>query len=246
MKKYDIRVLILSRSRSDKITTVKLLPDYIEVLVPESQKSEYEEKIKNPVITTPDNIIGMGMLRNWILDNIKEETVIMLDDDIMRVYCNSEEKARAITDPEELLQILINDAVIAKDMGVHVFGFTQTDIRKYNGTEPFKLNSWVSAVWGIIGRKYRFRDDKFKVDIDYCLQSLLVDRILFQDTRYYFFQHRDDNTGGNSLFRTQEEFEKSTQTLIDKWGDCIKVSNRHKNQIRIALNVKRKQPLDVN
>lgn len=220
------------------------MPDYIEVLVPESQKEDYASKIKNPILTTPDDVIGLGMLRNWVLDNFTEETIIMIDDDIMRVYCNSEEHARAITDPEEMLQILINDAVMAKDMGVKVFGFTQTDIRKYNGTEPFKLNTWVGCVVGIIGRKYRFRNDKFKVDIDYCLQTLLVDRILFQDTRYYFFQHRDDNTGGNSEFRTQADFEKSTQSLVDKWGDCVKIG-KHRNQIRISLNVKRRQSIEI-
>lgn len=244
LKELDIRILILSRSRSNTISTHKFLPDFIEVLVPSSQKEAYESKIKNPIITIPDEIEGLGRVRNWVLRNFDENIIIMIDDDITSCYCLTGKLSRKIEDPYELLQILINTAVMANDLGLHCFGFSQTDIRKYNATEPFKLNSWVGCVIGVIGKDIEFRDDKFKVDIDFCLKCLLVDRIVWIDGRYYFNQNRDNNVGGNSIWRTQEAFEKSTSELCKKWGRFIKTQKSHKMNINLKLNVKRRQRID--
>lgn len=233
----------MSRSRSDSISTIDIVPEWVEVLVPDNEVALYRKTIKNPLLVIPHEIEGLGAVRNWVLDNFKEETVIMLDDDFACPYALTEEVSRRIEDPEEVVQILINTAVMAKDLGVHCFGFSQTDIRKYNGCEPFSLCTWVGGVIGVIGRKYRFRQDKFKVDIDFCLQNLLVDRIIFQDNRYKFTKKRDNNKGGNSAFRTEESFNQSIKSLQDKWGDCLNVGD-FKNQVKIRLNVKRRQPIE--
>ena len=243
LRNLGIRVLILSRSRSETIHTHLLLPDFIEVLVPKSQKEQYAKSIHNPILTCPDDVKGLGMLRNWVLDNFMEETVIMVDDDIRVCICKTGFRTRNITDPLEFLQVMTNIAVMAKDAGCHCFGMSQTDIRKYNATDPFKLNTWVGCVIGVIGRKYRFRDDPFKVDIDFTLQNLLVDRIVWVDDRYYCYQARDNNRGGNAQFRSKEGFEKSVDTLLAKWGRYLK-KKYHQGQIGLSLQVKRKQVIN--
>lgn len=72
-----IRLLILSRGRSNSIlnNTLKVFPDWVEVLVPESEREEYESRIPNPVLTVPDSIEGLGRLRNWVLDSFDDETI---------------------------------------------------------------------------------------------------------------------------------------------------------------------------
>lgn len=245
MNSYNIKVLILSRGRSDEVTTVALLPDYIEILVPVSEREAYATKYKNPILVIPDEVVGLGAVRNWVLDNFKENIVIMLDDDIKCVYSLTAAFSRRITDKEELLQVLINTAVMANDLGLHCFGFSQTDIRKYSACEPFKLTGWVGCCMGVIGRKYRFRDDKYKVDIDYCLKNLLVDRILWIDSRYYFAQNRDNNKGGNSIFRTKADFDKSVETLLAKWHPYLKRGKDHQSQMKLSINVKRKQDVKL-
>lgn len=243
LKNYDIKIVILSRGRYNTIKTHKLFPEWIEVVVPDNEIELYKEKISNPLIPIPHELEGLGKVRNWCLDNFKEETLIMVDDDIDRCYCLTEKHARNISDKEELVQIIINTAIMAKEIGTHCFGFSQTDIRKYKGYEPFTLNSWVGCVIGVIGRDYRFRNDKYKVDIDFCMQNLLIDRITFVDNRYYFIQNRDNNTGGNSIFRNQEEYNKSVESLKEKWGRFLKIS-KNKSQISIKLNVKRRQDIE--
>lgn len=244
LKDLDIKIVILSRSRYDSITTTKLLPEYIEVVVPESQKELYKHKIKNPIVTTTDNIIGLGKLRNWCLDNFSEETIIMLDDDITCFYCLTGAKSKRITEPDVILEILVNTAIMAKDIKTNCFGFSQTDIRKYKATDPFNLCTWVGGVIGVIGKNQRFRNDKYKVDIDFCLQSLLNKRIVFQNCMYWAAQMRDNNIGGNSEFRTSEEYNKSLDSLKEKWGNYVKVYEKH-SQKQIKLNVGRKQVIKL-
>lgn len=236
--------MILSRGRANSISTHLIFPEFIEVLVPDDEVEEYKKGISNPILSIPSELKGLGKVRNWCLDNFKEETVIMLDDDIKCVYNLEHEFTRRIKDKEEALEVIINTAIMAKDLGVGVFGFSQTDIRKYNACEPFKLCTWVGCVVGVIGKGIRFRNDKYKVDIDFCLQNLLVNRIVWVDNRYYFAQNRDNNVGGNSIWRTQEDYEKSVNSLKEKWGRYVVVKKKHSSNITIKLNVKRKQALD--
>lgn len=236
----------MSRGRSKTIKSHKLFPDFIEVVVPDDEIELYQKTIPNPLIAIPKELKGLGPVRNWCINNFKEETVIMIDDDINFIYNIEGLHARRIIDKEEALEVLINTAIMAKDAGVGCFGYTQTDIRKYNGTAPFNLCTWVGCVIGVIGKGIQFRNDKFKVDIDFCLQNLMINRIIWCDNRYYFSQARDNNSGGNSLFRNQEEYEKSCQSLKEKWGSYINIKNdKHRSQISISLNVKRKQSLDL-
>ena len=244
MKELSIKILIISRSRWKTINkhAGQMLPEWIEVLVPESEKEAYEANMPNPILTIPDEVEGLGQVRNWVLDNFKEETVIMVDDDVIRMVNLSGIRTRRVEDREEVVQAMINTAIMSRDMGVHFFGYSQTDIRKFNGTDPFKLNTWVGCVVGINGRKYRFRNDKFKVDIDYALQNLLTDRIIFCDNRYYFYQERDNNKGGNSLYRTEEDLERSMHDLEKKWSPFLTINrNKHKNNVQLKMNVPRRQ-----
>lgn len=100
LKKLGIRIVILSRSRWKSIQddTLKLLPDWIEIIVPVSEEEEYARVCDNPLILVPDEIEGLGPLRNWVLDNIEEETVIMFDDDVTTCYNLSGPKSKRITD----------------------------------------------------------------------------------------------------------------------------------------------------
>lgn len=240
LKYYNIRTMILSRSRWDNVSTLNIFPDWIEILVPQSEKEKYSSRYQNPIITIPDKCEGLGKVRNWVLDNFKENIIIMLDDDLLNLYCLTGELSRPIKDKDESVQILINIAVMANDLEVHCFGISQTDIRKYCACDPFNFNGWVGGIIGVIGRKHRFRDDKFKVDIDFCMKNLLADRIIFVDSRYYCVQCRDNNKGGNSIFRTDEKYNKSLESLVSKWSPWIKPIER-KGQISLRTKVKRRQ-----
>lgn len=246
LRSLGIRIVILSRGRASSLpsNTCSLFPDYVDVVVPTSEVAEYEQNVKNNVIACPDSLNGLGDLRNWCLDSFNEEVLVMVDDDIRHLYCLTGEFSRRITDADELVEVIANAAVMCRDSGAKLFGFSQTDIRKYNGCEPFALGTWVGCVVGVVGRKLRFRSDPFKVDVDFTLQNLLVNRIVWVDTRYYFSQARDTNSGGCSIFRSQKKMDESLDSLKAKWGEAVKI-RQHKGQVKINLNCPRRQCLTI-
>ena len=230
--------MILSRGRSRTITSHKLFP-YATLVIPDDEEEVYKH-IKLHTVLIPAELKGLSRVRNWVLDNFDEEIVIMVDDDIKSLVFLQYEKNKKIKDSAYIAQVLINAAIMADDMEVGVFGFNQKwDVRKYDGSLPFKLKTWVGGVIGVVGRKLRF-DEKnmFKVDIDFCLQNLLKNRILFVDNRYSFEQERDKNLGGNSIFRTEEKVKKEMSYLKKKWKGHISIG-KFSNQHKIRLKVKR-------
>lgn len=247
LKKYDIRLVIISRGRSASIVdnTLQLLPNWVDLVVPEEQRTDYEAVCNNPITTYDGNEIkGLGMTRNFVLDTFEENTVIMFDDDLTMFYSLTGQLSRRIDDKGEILQTVMNTAIMSQDMGVSMFGFSQKDIRMYNGTEPFILNSWTGGVIGVNGRSFRFRDDAFKVDVDFALQCLLVDRITFVDNRFKFAQRRDNNKGGSSEFRTEDTMDESIVSLRKKWGSAIKIKEgAYKDNMSTSINVPRKQAI---
>jgi len=247
LKKYDIRLVVISRGRSSSIAnkTLSILPEWVDVVIPEEEKEEYEKVCNNPLVTYDGNEInGLGMTRNFVLDTFEENTVIMLDDDLNRIYSYTGELTRHISDIGEILQTFINTAVMSLDLGVSMFGYNMKDIRMYNGTEPFILNGWVGGIIGINGRKFRFRNDAFKVDVDFALQCLLVDRIVWVDNRFGFSVGIENNKGGSSIYRNEKRIEESVVGMRKKWGSAIVIKkDGHNNNMKTKINVPRKQAI---
>ncbi len=194
------------------------------MLVPESEKAEYEAALGVDCLTVPDEVRGLGPLRNWILANFTEEIVVMLDDDLVRVACVTRESPYSIVDPDMVQQIVYGAAICAKDAGAACFGFNQSwDVRKYRPDQPFTLSGWFGGVFGVVGRKRQFlRHHLFKVDVDYCLEGLRHERFVWKDERFGFIQARDRNKGGNAKFRTAKKVADEIAFLKAKWGKHIK------------------------
>lgn len=215
----DIRFIIISSGRYKTITSHLLFP-YATLLVPEAQKECYAHVKVKDLRTVPDDIIGLGPLRNWVLRNFKEEFVVMIDDDIKHLWCISQEFGYKVTKPQEIYDVIESAALCAKDIGTSFFGFNQGwDVRKYKPDTPFKLTGWAGGVIGVVGRRHRFLQcNLFKVDIDFCLEVLLHDRVVWLDNRFSFVQIRESNKGGNSVFRTADKVRNELDILKRKWG----------------------------
>lgn len=238
----QIRFVIMSRGRAKSITSHVLFP-YATILVPKSEEQDYKDNIGEgyDIQTVGDEVRGLGLLRNNIVQRFPEDIVVMIDDDITHLARIDGYTIKKITDPETIKQHILNTAQCAKDLGTSVFGFGQTaDVRKYNPTEPFSLNGWVGGVIGVIGKDHFFIDNMFKVDIDFCLEILLDKRVIWKDNRLVFVQVRDRNTGGNSAFRTVEKVEAEKKKLRDKWGRYIKFA-KSKFGEQCTISVKRRE-----
>lgn len=239
----NIETVILSRGRSDTIISHKLFPDAV-LCIPDSEKEAYAH-IPNRKVYVPDNIKGLGFLRNWILDNFPNDAIVMVDDDVKKLWINSRLKGEGITDPEIIKQVIYSTALCAKDLGTSCFGFNQKwDTRKYRPTEPFAHVGFAGGVIGIIGRRIRFIDHLFKVDVDFCLETLKQDRVIWLDNRYSFVQTRNNNKGGNSLFRTREKVEQEVDNLRKKWGQYYTYEETKSGE-KTTIKIARKRSVDI-
>jgi hypothetical protein len=235
-----LRVVIPSRRRSKTIEEAALAVfPQATVCVAESERDDYRRVTKN-IITHPDDVSGMGPLRQWMLDNISDECLFMVDDDVHACVSLVGNRLRRITDPQSVMQIVLNTAECAYAAGARVFGFNQAwDVRKYDPWRPIRFTGWVGAVFGVIGRELRFEPLRVHgEDIDLCLQSLLKHRIIWQESRISFMQKRFTNAGGNSINRSADLHEREINFVCKKWGRYVKVQ-RGKTAIRLIVQVRR-------
>jgi hypothetical protein len=243
-----MKIVIPSKGRSNTICSHKLFDlekHNVSVVVPKSEFDAYQDKIgKKHLVAIPDDVLGLGAVRNWIIDHFEDEIIVMVDDDVKHMVSLLNIKAEKITSKDGNYEILANAANCACDAGCTLFTINQSeDVRKYQHTEPFSLNAWVGSVVGIIGRKYSFTViNKTKVDADYSLLCLLKDRIIWTDKRFSFVAPRDTNSGVNTNFRSQKSIDSEIAFLKQKWKKHIRIG-KSKGVYSLKLNVPRKQSL---
>jgi len=237
----EIRFTIPSHNRADMIGshTLKFFPEAI-VCVAESQRDDYR-KVSNNLLLHPDTLKGIGPKRQWMLDNIDSEVVVMIDDDMKNFISIVGMKYRSYRDPADVKAIVARTALCAAEAGASLFGFHQTaDVRKFIPHKPFNLCTWFGGAIGFIGRKFKY--DSFLrsrgEDVDYSLQTLLKDRFVWGDNRYGFIFRRWDTKGGNSANRERGQQLEEIRYLKRKWGKFLEVQQRETCE-RLIIRVTR-------
>lgn len=237
-----MRVAIPSRGRANSISknTLSVFPDAL-VCVAESEADAYRA-VSDNVITHPDDVSGMGPLRQWMLDNL-EGDLFMVDDDVDGMFSMMGAAGwRRITDPRVALAHVENTALCAREAGAHVFGCNQgRDARVFRPTKPISLTGWVGGAIGVIGRDRDLRYEPsllLRADIDYCLQSLRKHRIIWQDARFSFSQIRFTGSGGNAINRSGDQHAREIAYLQRKWGAHLQVKHT-RDTVRLVVKVTR-------
>lgn len=194
-----MQIVIPSKGRSEVMAkkAFRMFPDAL-VCVGDDEVEAYGKITKN-LLVHPAAVVGIGPLRQWILDNVKDKCVVMVDDDVTHIYSQVGFHKLRIEDPDTARAMVERLAILAQDAGARVFGFQQAARPLgYSNCKPFSLNTWVGGVIGIIGRELRFDTSLLlRADIDFCLQSLLKDRFVMVDGRYSFIHTRFAGAGGN-------------------------------------------------
>jgi len=240
----DLAIICISRRRADTIGKYTLaLAPFATVCIGADEVRAYQGVSSASLLTHPKDVVGIGPLRQWVLDHVPSRAVIMLDDDISKVYSLVGDFAKRISDPLDVLAILQQTAIVAEGVGARIFGFNQAwDVRKYHPLAPFSLNAWVGGVIGFIGRDIHFDQRlKLRADIDACLQSLRAHRIVWQDSRFAFEHKRFAGKGGNSAVRSHDQHERELAILREKWGAHLQV-REGKTAVRLTIHVDRRQP----
>jgi hypothetical protein len=235
-----MKIIIPTRNRADIIRdkALRLFPDAM-LCIGEDETDAYA-KVSDNLLVHPPEVVGIGPLRQWVLDHVEDPCVVMVDDDVTHVYSQVGFHKRRIEDADTARAIVERTAILAADAGVRVFGFNQAARPlSYANFRPLSLDTWVGGVVGIIGRELRY-DTRLllRADIDFCLQSLLRDRIVLVDGRYSFIHTRFAGGGGNAANRSSERHAHEIAYLRRKWGPYLDVKQA-KGTTRLVVKVSR-------
>jgi hypothetical protein len=152
---FDVAVTVHSRNRADVLAkrTDRLLHGYHLF----HSGPGYDERQYNCVSRhqMPASIVGLGMTKNYVLRQMKQNIVVMFDDDVARIGWTASDRYAWLT-AEQVQLMIINLVVNALDLGAGVFGISENDIRKTSPLKPFRFRAVVGAVIGIVGRESMF------------------------------------------------------------------------------------------
>ena len=234
------KIYIISYKRADSVITGKWLP-HATVVVPESQKEEYEKFNANPIMTIPDEEDGnCAKKKNAILKRTEGENVVIMDDDIVGVGYH--EKGKMVDVKEEYLQDFCNDMFqLAKDIDTVLWGINvQSDKKFYREYSPFSLKSVVLGPFTCIrniDKEIRFDEKIFlKEDYDLSLQVLNKYRKVLRNNKWYYKSKHITNSGGLAGKRNSLIEEEHSRLLIKKWGSNIVTIGRKTQGGRVSIN----------
>jgi hypothetical protein len=233
-----MRIVIPSRRRADLIQrALRLFPDSI-VCVGEGEQHDYRAVCPN-ILVHPDNVTGIGPLRTWILQNVPDETVLMVDDDVSHLVTVTGLVKRRIEDAATVRNVVEHVALCAKDAGVSLFGFNQSfDVRKYQPFQPFKIRTWVGGLVGVIGRNVMPNVNlRLRHDIDWSLRAIARDRMVWIDDRFGFVHQRFVGSGGNAVSRSKERDEQELRYLKDTWRGAVNIKPLKGQGFSIGINI---------
>lgn len=235
---------------------LSLLPEAL-ICVDEREVGDYRPFVPVRQLIAHPPTTNLSQVRNWIIENIECRCQVQIDDDLRRIIVSDGLSRRSTTDPDEIIQILVNSANICEDAGIGVFAFSrQPNPAIVRQDElPFRLVHPVSSTFGMLGSaRYRFFDERFvgRDDFDWSLRTLIEDRIMFVDSRFYF-DHGPifSGRGGNVGLVDEDGFDTSSKLLKHHYGSAVDFSNprcsRSRKRVRdarssMAIRVERRQP----
>src|SRR5439155_11852243 len=163
-----IRHVIMSRGRSDRVTTHKLVARGT-LVVPENEVEAYPP-LGLDIVPTPPDRIGVNAVRNWIVRRFEGEAVVMYDDDVTACRALAGLTNRYIS-PDEVAAMVENTAYCCAGAGARLFGWHQRpDARVIARNHPLTVFNWVGVVVGVVGKEVRW-DELRKRGLDIAQKS---------------------------------------------------------------------------
>jgi hypothetical protein len=226
-----IPFVIPSKARAEILAThtLKLIPDAI-VCVDEAEVPVYREVTDNILPHPP--LPGLAAIREWIYDYFApgpEDVIVQMDDDLGKCYSLIGKNKQRVRSPEAVRAIIENCATCALGVGAKLFGFNNSqDVKAFRAQDPFRLAAFPDgAVLGTIGRTVRHNTSMtLRAHVDFTLQHLLVNRIVWVDHRFCFESQRFSVPGGNAVYRSSDREQAELAYLKRKWGQYVHFGHR--------------------
>ena len=251
MSKLDYTIVVPSRKRSGNMPIIRALLPTAVVCVDAREVDDYSPYIPPKQLLVHPPFDGFGRVMNWIQENVESPVLVEIDDDFQGVLMITGERHRHMTDPLDILAVIENGIRVTQDLELTTFCFARTNnyVALKPDLMPFRAVAPVCAVVGTMGAaRHRKYDTSLtgRADMDWTLRTLLEDRLVFCDTRFFFdcgttFAGR----GGSVGLIGPDAFEKTSVEIRRRWGKHISYKqpvyiNYHRSVAAIAIRVRRR------
>lgn len=211
-----------SYHRAYDTTTYKILP-YVTYVVRKSEKDLYKKNGIPKIIAVEDELIdSFEDVHNWLIEakQIKEDVICVIDDDVTGFMYRIGYHVTKIDDPylvKEEIERILQQMV---DLEIGYGGLSQT-ASPYNYNSEISFNSLTGSV-RFMNRKVikaRFVEMDYFADLDFVMQELQQNRIIFRPNYLCTTQGLETNRGGNNDNRATRDRAKTYNEIIKpKWG----------------------------
>jgi hypothetical protein len=219
-------IICPSYKRATGLKTHLLIPDVV-YCVGESEKDEYIKQNVN-VMSMPDKMNGnIARVRNWILEQNKDENVLLVDDDIEHIRRwnkRGERWHRDNLNTEQIEQLIDNGFSMCQESGARLWGVNPADSKfAYREANPFNFNCYVSGSFsGFIKPDLRYDEElPLKEDYDMTLQQCNKYRKVLRLNMYHLIKNDHGNLGGCATYRTSQREKEQMELFRKKWGNKI-------------------------
>ena len=233
----SVGIYIPSYKRAENVNKNHLISlEKITFVVRESEKDEYlKNGAKNIIGVEDSKINSLGKVRQWIIENAREDVVIQIDDDVDNFFYKLKNNAEEVESEDVIEQELLRIAQILIDLKLGLASIEMSaDVRKTN--REFK---WSGCTGGINWFnksciKGKYSKDLMKVDTDFMLQELLANRICIVPAYFGAYVKKDTNKGGNQCIKTYERLVENNMFLKQKWGKYFDFDyNRNVTKVKV-------------
>tara|TARA_R100001594_G_scaffold55640_1_gene89269 strand:+ start:456 stop:1172 length:717 start_codon:yes stop_codon:yes gene_type:complete len=235
-----MKIVIPSYKRAGNVLTRGVFSDSI-LAVHEFEADEYKQKDSGDLLVVPNNLKGnIAKVRNYILDSIDDDRIIMADDDIRSIGYHENGKQNNI-DKDRLMEFINNGYEMARDMNITLWGVNlQSDPKFYRNYSPLSM---LSPILGTFSCHYkpelRYDEDLFlNEDYDFYLKTIKKYRKTLRFNKYYYMADHLDMSGGCGSYRLKDTEIEQGKIMQKRWGGRV-----YKFDINKSTNGRIKVPL---
>lgn len=218
-----MKIVVPSYKRSGDVPTRKTIPDCI-LAVHEFEYNDYKKEQGGEFLVIPDNLRGnIAKVRNYILDNIKDDKIVMLDDDVKAVGYFENYKP-FIMKYNKILDFLDMGYNMCEELGSKLWGINlQSDPKFYRIFAPISL---LGAVLGTFSCHYkptlRYDENLFlNEDYDFFLKNIKKYRKVLRFTKYHYIADHLNKKGGCGAYRLKDTEIEQAKIMKKRWGSKV-------------------------
>ena len=218
----------------------------------EAEVPAYKAAVPRATILPHPPLAGFARVFNWCLDHFSDDVLVFLDDDISGVRTTIQ-PSRAVKGSEDILTVIENGIQAITDLDLTVCSWSRTQNTSVTDpvNEPIRPVQPVCVAFAIRGaaRHRRYNEDLVgRGDIDWTLRTLMEDRAVYADMRFFFDNGRIfAGEGGNVGIVDEKQRLRVTKQITDRWGHYVSDDplpwQKDRSSVPLRLRVERKSKM---